>query len=52
VPNVFNAEQKAAKLEMSRELYNNLILEQQKIFATIITGDGSWYYWSDAESSM
>jgi hypothetical protein len=27
VPNVFSAEQKAARVQMSRELYNNLIFE-------------------------
>jgi hypothetical protein len=50
VPNVLSAEQKAARVQMSRELYNNLIFERQKTFATIITGDESWYYWSYAES--
>jgi hypothetical protein len=52
VPNVFTAEQNAARVQMSRELYNNLIFERQKNFPTIITGDESWYYWSYAESSM
>jgi hypothetical protein len=51
VPNVLSAEQKAARVQMSRELYNNLIFERQKNFATIITGDESWYYWSYAEFS-
>jgi hypothetical protein len=37
---------------MSRELYSNLTFERQKNFTTIITGDESWYYWSDIESSM
>jgi hypothetical protein len=52
VPNVISAEQKAARGQMSRELYNNLISEQEKNFATIITGDENWHYWSYAESSM
>jgi hypothetical protein len=30
VPNVLSAEQKAARVQMSRELYNNLIFEGQK----------------------
>jgi hypothetical protein len=36
-PNVPSAEHKAARVEMSRELYNNLIFERQKNFVTIIT---------------
>jgi hypothetical protein len=43
VPNVLRAEQMAARVQMSRELYDNLIFERQKNFATIITGDESWY---------
>jgi transposase len=30
VPNVLSTEQKAARVQMSRELYNNLIFERQK----------------------
>jgi hypothetical protein len=41
VPNVLSAQHKAARVQMSRELYNNLIFEREKIFATIITGDES-----------
>jgi hypothetical protein len=52
VPNVLNAEQKAARVQMSRELDNNLIFERQENFATIITGDESWYYWFSVESLM
>jgi hypothetical protein len=40
-PNVLSAEQKAARVQMSRELSNNLIFERQKNFGTIITGDES-----------
>jgi hypothetical protein len=43
VPNVLNAEQKAARVQMSRELYNNLIFKGQENFATVITGDESCY---------
>jgi hypothetical protein len=52
VPNVLSAEQTAARVEMLRELYNNIIFGRQKVFPTIITGYESWYYWSYAESSM
>jgi serine/threonine protein kinase len=52
VPNVVSAEQKAARVRMSRDLYGNLIFERQKNFAIIITGHESWYYWSYAESSI
>jgi hypothetical protein len=52
VPNVLSVEQKAARVQMSRELYHNLIFERQKNFAAIITGDESYYYWFYAESSM
>jgi hypothetical protein len=52
VPNALSAEQKAARVQMSRGLYNNPIFERQKNFTTIITGDESWYYWFCAESSM
>jgi hypothetical protein len=41
VPNVLSAEQKAAIVQMSREVYNNLIFERQKNSAKIITGDES-----------
>jgi hypothetical protein len=41
VPNVLSAEQKRARVQMSRELYNNLVFERQKNFATIIAGDES-----------
>jgi hypothetical protein len=41
VPNLLSAEQKATRIEMSRELYNSLIFEQQINFATVITGDKS-----------
>jgi hypothetical protein len=43
VPNVLSAEHKAARAQVLRELYNNLIFKRQKNFATIITGDESWY---------
>jgi hypothetical protein len=43
VPNVLGTEQKAARVQMSRDLYNNLIFERQKNFATIVTGDESWH---------
>jgi hypothetical protein len=52
VPNLLSAEQKSARVEMSRELYNNLIFERQKNFAMVITGDENWYHWSYTESSM
>jgi hypothetical protein len=52
VPNVLVAKQKVARVQMSRDLYDNLIFERQKNFATIITGDENWYYWSDAESPI
>jgi hypothetical protein len=52
VPNVLSAEQKVARVQMSRELYNNLIFERQKNFATFITEDKSWHYWYYAVSSM
>jgi hypothetical protein len=52
VPNVLSAEQKAARAQMSRELYNNLIFEPQKNFVTIINRNESWYYWCYAEFSM
>jgi hypothetical protein len=52
VPNVLSEEQKAPRVQMSRELYNNLIFERQKTFATIVTGDESWYYWFYGELSM
>jgi hypothetical protein len=50
VLNVLSAEQKAARIHMSRGLYNNLIFARQKNPATIITE--SWYYWSYTESSV
>jgi hypothetical protein len=49
---VLSAEPKAARVQMSRDLYNNLIFERQKNFATVIIGDKSCHYWSYAESSM
>jgi hypothetical protein len=52
VPNVLSAEQKAARVQMSRELYNNLIFQREKKFTTIITGDESWISWSYAQSSI
>jgi hypothetical protein len=52
VPNVLSAEQKATKVEISRELNNDLIFERQETFATIITGDENWYYYSYTESLM
>jgi histone-lysine N-methyltransferase SETMAR len=52
VPNVLSAEQKAARVQMSCEFYNNLIFERQKDFATEITRDESQYYRSYAEWSM
>jgi hypothetical protein len=41
VPDALSAEQKAARVQMSRELYNNLVFEQRKNLATIVTGDDS-----------
>jgi hypothetical protein len=52
VLNVRSGEQKAARVQMSRELYNNLISEREKNFAAIITGDERWYDWPYAEGSM
>jgi hypothetical protein len=52
VPNVLSAEQKPVRVQMSRELDNSPVFELQKIFAKIIIGDESWYYWSYVESSM
>jgi hypothetical protein len=49
---VLSAEQKAARGQMSCELYSNLIFERQKNLATIITEGESWYCWSYPESSM
>jgi hypothetical protein len=52
VPKVLNAEQKASRVQMLHELYGNLIFEQQQNFATIITGNENWYYWSYEKLSM
>jgi hypothetical protein len=52
VPNALSAEQKAARVQILRGSYNNLLFERQKNFDIIITGDKSQYYWSYTESSM
>jgi hypothetical protein len=52
VPNVVSVEQKAARVQMSRELYNTLVFKREKNFTTLITGGESWYYWFYVESSM
>jgi hypothetical protein len=52
VPNVLSTEQKVARVQRPRELYNNLIFKRQKNFTKIITRDESWYYWFYAESLM
>jgi hypothetical protein len=52
VPNVLSADQKAARVSMSRELYRNLLLERQHNVSSVIAGDGIWYYWSYSESFM
>jgi hypothetical protein len=52
VPNLLSAEQKAARVQIPCDLHNNLLFEREKNFATIITGDKSWCYWSYAELLM